>query len=106
MEAPRSERLAALETVTWDCPSWVLSRSRAVLAALMVRLTQLGSGRKTGKNSNSQKWGTHVSFSKVTVALCGLSDASEAGVTEREVILPLLDFSRHHGRSGLKRTRS
>ena len=49
---------------------------------------------------------THVSFSKVTVALCGLSDASEAGVTEREVILPLLHFSIGHGRNGFKRTRS
>ena len=33
--------------------------------------------------------GAYVSFSKVTVALCGLSGASEVGVTEREVILPL-----------------
>ena len=38
----RSEMLAALETETWELPSWVLSSSRAVLAA--------------------------VSFSKVTVA--------------------------------------
>lgn len=41
-------------------------------------------------------WESHVSFSKVTVALCGLSEASEAGVTEREVILPLLDVSIGH----------
>ena len=39
---------------------------------------------RTGKVS------TYVSFSNVTVALCGLSAASDVGVTEREVILPLL----------------
>ena len=33
--------------------------------------------------------GTYVAFSKFTVADCGLSEASEAGVTEREVIFPL-----------------
>ena len=52
------------------------------------------------------KGDTHVSFSKVTVALCGLSDASEAGVTEREVILPLLDVRIGHERNGLQHTRS
>lgn len=35
----------------------------------------------------------YVSFSKVTVALCGLFSASEAGVTERDVIFPLLAVS-------------
>ena len=34
--------------------------------------------------------GANVSFSKVTVADFGLSVASEVGVTEREVIFPLL----------------
>ena len=34
------------------------------------------------------RW-SYVSFSNVTVADLGLSGASEAGVTEREVILPL-----------------
>ena len=33
---------------------------------------------------------TYVSFSKVTVADFGLSGASEAGVTDKEVILPLI----------------
>lgn len=33
----------------------------------------------------------YVSFSKVTVADCGASAASDEGVTEREVILPLTD---------------
>ncbi len=32
---------------------------------------------------------TYVSFSKVTVALCGLDAASETGVTDSEVIFPL-----------------
>ena len=61
--APSESRLAADDTLTCELPSCVLSSSSAVLAA--------------------------VSFSKVTVADCGLSVASEEGVTEREVILPL-----------------
>ena len=32
---------------------------------------------------------TNVSFSKVTVADFGLSDAPDSGVTDRDVILPL-----------------
>ena len=36
---------------------------------------------------------SYVSFSKVTVALCGLFSASDAGVTERDVIFPLLAVS-------------
>lgn len=54
-----------LAELTWteEEPSWVLSRRRAVLAA--------------------------VSFSKVTVAESAESVESPAGVTEREVIFPL-----------------
>lgn len=58
----------------------MLSRSKAVLAALEANQCQrqaLGGNR------------AHVSFSNVTVALCGLSAPSDAGVTERDVIFPL-----------------
>lgn len=37
-----------------------------------------------------QRWYTNVSFSNVTVALWALFSSLEAGVTEREVIFPLL----------------
>lgn len=76
---PRSSRLAAEETETWVAPSWVLSRRRAVLAAL-----ESVSGRR-----KRQEGSAYVSFSNVTVALCGLSAASELGVTDNEVIFPL-----------------
>lgn len=76
---------AALETWTWELPSWVLSRRRAVFAALKVS--------QRGKSSASSQKYSYVSFSKVTVALCGLFSASDAGVTERDVIFPLLIVS-------------
>jgi hypothetical protein len=75
-----SSRPAALETWTCELPSWVLSRRRAVFAAL--EEYEYGSNQICSTLA-------HVSFSKVTVALFGLSAASDAGVTEREVIFPL-----------------
>ena len=54
-----------------------------------------GDVKKKKKKTPGYTWedgrleNTYVSFSKVTVALWGLSWASDAGVTEREVILPL-----------------
>lgn len=46
---------------------------------------------------------THVSFSKVTVALCGLSAPSDAGVTESDVIFPLHYVSPKVTRNTLRR---
>ena len=76
---------AAAETWTWELPSWVLSRRRAVFAALE-------------ENQRGEEVGLfprylYVSFSNVTVALCGLFSASDSGVTERDVIFPLLCVS-------------
>lgn len=68
----------ALVTLTCDLPSWVLSRRRAVLAALsqsvFVHLVQRY---------------TYVSFSKVTVADLTESVDPDEGVIERLVIFPL-----------------
>lgn len=52
---------AALETWTWELPSWVLSRRRAVLAALEEESKQ--------GSSAVDLFCAYVSFSKVTVAL-------------------------------------
>ena len=60
----------------------MLSSSKAVLAALL-QLSEV-SLAVSAKN-------TYVSFSKVTVADFAASAASDEGVTEREVILPLVD---------------
>jgi hypothetical protein len=44
-------------------------------------------------SSNCDAKNAYVSFSKVTAADFGASAASDEGVTEREVILPLMDVS-------------
>ena len=63
----------------------MLSRRSAVFAALEA---------SQSSESNDGVWRhSYVSFSKVTVALCGLFSASDAGVTESDVIFPLLVVS-------------
>ena len=79
-----SSRLGAVETWTWEGPSCVLSRSKAVLAALLTIVRYVDDC--DAKNA-------YVSFSNVTAADCGASAASDEGVTDREVILPLVDVS-------------
>ena len=84
----RSSMVPAVVTWTCDLPSWVLSRSKAVFAALW--------------NSQSRSLqtichpgmvaGTYVSFSNVTVADLGASEAPDSGVMDREVILPLSSY--------------
>ena len=64
----------------------MLSRRRAVFAALEM-------SQQSGVVGFVPKV-SYVSFSKVTVALCGLFSASDAGVIERDVIFPLLTVSK------------
>lgn len=52
--------------------------------------SQLWKASQRGLGDWKKRRGTDVSFSNVTVALWGLSAASDAGVTERDVIFPLL----------------
>lgn len=73
--------LEAELTWTWEGPSWVLSRSRAVLAALQQELEELP--------GSVMPRPAYVSFSKVTDADFGASTASDEGVTEIDVIFPL-----------------
>ena len=63
----------------------MLSSRRAVLAALQTVSSRLQSVLMMV---------SYVSFSKVTVALCVLSGALPLGVTDREVILPLMAISK------------
>lgn len=76
---------AALDTWTWELPSWVLSSRRAVFAALEQNQLVEVAGLILHM--------PYVSFSKVTVALCGLFSPSDTGVTERDVIFPLFAVS-------------
>ena len=80
----------SLETWTWEAPSWVLSRRRAVLAALWGGISRglvEGVHQWMGFGGGWDHGVSYVSFSKVTVADWV---PSGPGATESDVILPLI----------------
>ena len=84
---------------TWDMDLW------ASKLCVIEEESSFGSTKKTISNVMSFRLMclTDVSFSKVTVALCGLFGSPVAGETEREDILPLWWFSKERPRKMLIR---